>query len=55
MGWIFLFVGLGITAVSLGADTIGVGEGTGIGYKQTIGAIVGIAVALTGLVQEFRK
>ena len=55
MGLIFLVVGLAMTAVSLGADSFGIGEGTAIGYKQSIGAIVGIGVAVTGLIQLFRK
>lgn len=42
--------GLGITAVSLLADSIGVsGGGEGLGWKQLIGAIAGGAIALLGL------
>lgn len=48
--------GLGIAAVSLLADAIGVsGGGEGLGWKQLIGAIVGGAIALLGLGSFFRS
>ena len=47
--------GLGIAAVSLLADAIGVSSGgEGLGWKQLIGAIVGGAIALLGLGSLFR-
>lgn len=47
--------GLGIAALSLLADTIGVsGGGEGLGWKQLIGAIFGGVIALLGLGSLFR-
>jgi hypothetical protein len=52
---IFLVVGVLIFLVSLAADAVGIGEGTGIGWKQIIGAVVGVVVAAVGMVQLRRK
>jgi len=49
---------LGVIAliVSLGADVIGIGGAVGVfGYKQIIGAIVGIILAVIGFVLYSRK
>lgn len=43
-----IVAGIVITVVSLGADAIGVGEGTAIGYKQSIGAVAGVVIAIVG-------
>ena len=47
-----IVVGLGITAISVSADYIGLGQewGTGFGYKQWIGTIAGIVMILAGIV-----
>ena len=52
---IFLVVGIAIFLVSLLADTFGIGEGTGIGWKQITGSIVGLAIAVIGVVQMVKK
>ena len=52
---IILAVGVLLFLVSLTADTIGIGEGTGIGWKQILGAVVGLVVAAVGIVQLRRK
>ncbi len=45
-----VILGILLAAVSLLADEIGVsGGGEGIGWKQLIGAIAGIVLALTGV------
>jgi hypothetical protein len=41
--------------VSLSADAIGVGEGTGIGWKQIVGAVVGVVIAAVGMVLLRKK
>ncbi len=46
---LLLGAGILLIAVSLAADAIGVGEGTRIGYKQLIGTVVGLGLALAGL------
>jgi hypothetical protein len=42
-------VGALLVAVSALADPLGIGGAGAIGYKQTIGMIVGAAIALGGL------
>jgi hypothetical protein len=52
---IILVVGVLIFLVSLTADAFGIGEGTGIGWKQITGSLVGLAVAAIGIVQMRKK
>lgn len=52
---IFLVVGVVVFLVSLLADAFGIGEGTGIGWKQITGSIVGLAVVAVGIVQMKKK
>ncbi len=55
VGMVAFIGGLGLAAVSLLADAIGVsGGGEGLGWKQLIGAIAGGAIALLGLSSLFR-
>jgi hypothetical protein len=50
--WIVLLViGVLLFLVSLTADSLGIGEGTGIGWKQIAGAVVGVLMAAIGMVQ----
>jgi hypothetical protein len=50
--WIVLLViGVLLFLVSLTADSLGIGEGTGIGWKQITGAVVGVLMAAIGMVQ----
>lgn len=45
-----IILGVSLAAVSLLADEIGLsGGGEGVGWKQLIGAIAGIVLALTGV------
>jgi hypothetical protein len=46
-----LTVGVLLFLISLTADSLGFGEGTGIGWKQITGAIVGVSVAAAGMFQ----
>ncbi len=41
--------------VSLTADAFGIGEGTGIGWKQITGFMVGLIIAAIGAVQMRKK
>jgi hypothetical protein len=52
---VFLVVGLAIFLVSLLADAFGIGEGTGIGWKQITGSVVGMVIAACGIVQMMKK
>jgi len=49
---VLLVVGLLIVLVSLTADVVGIGEGTGIGWKQITGSIIGLAVAAIGILRS---
>jgi hypothetical protein len=46
-----LTVGVLLFLISLTADSLGIGEGTGIGWKQITGAIVGLVAAGAGMVK----
>lgn len=46
---IYIIAGVLIFLVSLAADTIGIGEGTGIGWKQITGAVIGVVIAAIGM------
>ncbi len=52
---ILLIVGVVLFLISLAADAVGIGEGTGIGWKQITGAVVGVIVAAVGIVQMRKK
>ena len=52
---VILVVGVLIFLVSLLADAFGIGEGTGIGWKQITGSFVGLAIATIGIVQMRKK
>ncbi len=44
-----LTVGVLLFLISLTADSLGIGGGTGIGWKQITGAVVGLIMAATGM------
>jgi hypothetical protein len=46
-----LVVGVLLFLVSLTADTTGIGEGTGVGWKQITGAVIGVVMAASGIVR----
>jgi hypothetical protein len=48
IGVILIFLGVMLAIVSLAADVIGIGNGLGIGWKQILGAVVGVLVAFGG-------
>ena len=55
IGIILIIVGLVLAALSLTADLIGLGEGSGLGYKQIAGLVVGVGGIIAGLVFIVRK
>ncbi len=50
-----LVAGVLLFLVSLTADTIGIGEGTGVGWKQIPGAVIGVVMAAIGMVRLRRE
>jgi hypothetical protein len=52
---VVLVVGVLVFLVSLTADVTGIGEGGAIGWKQILGAVVGVVVAAIGMVQLRKK
>ncbi len=44
-----LMAGVLLFLICLTADGLGIGEGTGIGWKQITGAIVGVVMAASGM------
>jgi hypothetical protein len=50
MGWLLVGVGVAVLVLSALADPIGIGEGSGIGWKQVVGVVVGVLVAAWGAV-----
>jgi hypothetical protein len=51
---ILLGVGVLMFLVFLTADATGIGEGTGVGWKQITGAVFGIVIAAAG-VRQLRR
>jgi len=47
-GFVLVFLGVVMLVVSLAADILGLGNVIGIGWKQILGAVVGILVAVGG-------
>lgn len=47
---ILLVIGVLLFLVSLTADSTGIGEGMGIGWKQITGAVIGVVAAAIGIV-----
>jgi hypothetical protein len=55
LGIICLIVGIIILVLSLIADSVGVGGSPGFGWKQIVGAIVGVIIGIVGLILTFKK
>ena len=55
MSIVLIIVGIILVAVSLAADTIGIGSGGGIGWKQQLEAAVGLVAALGGVWLKLSK
>ena len=54
-GLILILLGLTFLAICLGADLIGIGNQTGIGWKQLSGAALGACAAIVGAWLAFTK
>jgi hypothetical protein len=48
---VLLVAGVLLFVVSLTADITTIGEGTGIGWKQITGAVIGVVIAAIGIVR----
>ena len=48
---VMLTIGVLLFLISLTADSLGIGEGTGIGWKQISGAVAGVLLAAAGIMQ----
>jgi uncharacterized membrane protein len=48
LGVVLIILGLVVLVVSLAADPLGIGNGTGFGWKQILGSVVGALVAVVG-------
>jgi hypothetical protein len=49
LGILFIILGLLLAAISLSADLLGIGNGAGFGWKQILGTVVGVLIALGGI------
>ena len=55
IGISLLIIGLALAALSVTADLISLGEGSGFGYKQIAGLVVGLAGIIVGVIFVIRK
>jgi len=46
-----LVAGVLLFLFSLTADATGIGEGTGMGWKQITGAVIGVVIAAIGMIR----
>ena len=49
IGFLLIILGVVVLVVSLAADVIGIGGMPGFGWKQILGTVVGVIVALGGV------
>ena len=52
-GIILLVAGIGLVILSLIIDLIGIGQTPVFGWNQIVGAVVGVIVALVGIILMF--
>ncbi len=55
ISWILIIAGLLLAVVSLVADSVGLGNEVGFGWKQITSMIVGLAAVLVGFWMGFRE
>jgi hypothetical protein len=55
IGIILMAVGAVLLIGSLAVDAIGLGSSAGFGYKQTLGTVIGVIVAIVGFILYSRK
>ena len=51
LGRVLLVLGVLIFLVAAAADRLGVGAASGFGWKQIVGVVVGIVLAVVGMVR----
>ncbi len=51
-GVVLLVVGVLLFLMSLAADPLGVGAAPGLGWKQIVGAVVGVVLAGAGMTMQ---
>ncbi|MBE3067704.1 MAG: hypothetical protein IMZ73_09820 [Chloroflexi bacterium] len=49
IGFLLIILGVVVLVVTLAADTLGIGNVPGFGWKQILGAVIGVIVALGGV------
>ena len=55
LGIVLIVLGVLLVILSLSADALGIGNGAGIGWKQILGAVIGVLVAAGGAWWGWRK
>lgn len=55
LGLVLFIDGVGLVALSLGADLVGIGKGYGPGPKQVLGVSAGILLSAAGLAVLLRE
>jgi hypothetical protein len=55
IGILMIVLGVALLAVSLLADSLGLGGATGFGWKQILGSVVGAVATIAGLVIVLKK
>ena len=55
LGTILVVLGVVLLLVAVFADTLGFGAGRGFGWKQIVGSVVGVVVAVVGAWLARRK
>jgi hypothetical protein len=54
IGWALVALGAVLVALSALAEPIGLGNGDGVGLKQTTGMIVGVVVVVAGVLMHVK-
>jgi hypothetical protein len=52
---VLIVVGVVVTIVCLGADSLGLGNQPGVGWKQLTGAAVGLTALVIGVIDTLRS
>lgn len=55
IGIVLLVVGIILLVLSLTADMIGIGGAPGFGYRQLMGSVAGVVIAVVGYILMTRK
>ncbi len=55
LGYVLVGLGIIVFLVSVLADTLGLGSVAGFGWKQAVGAVLGLVIAVVGGWLAFRR